>query len=128
MCTVLLPPIVNRTAVNKYVYHIYFTYSAGRDSAIGIVTRCGLDGPGVECRWRARFSAPVQIGTGVHPAFYTMDTGSLPGKKRPGIESDHLPIFSGGVRNKWSHTCFPLNAFMAWTGRTLAFHFVYLHT
>jgi len=29
----------------------------------------------------ARFSAPVQTGPGVHPAFYTMGTGSFPGVK-----------------------------------------------
>ena len=32
----------------------------------------------------ARFSAPVQIGHGAHPASYTMGTGSLPRVKRPG--------------------------------------------
>jgi hypothetical protein len=32
---------------------------------------------GIESRWGARFSAPVQAGPGAHPAFYTMRTGSL---------------------------------------------------
>ena len=32
----------------------------GRDSAVGIVTRYGLDGPGIESRWGVRFSALVQ--------------------------------------------------------------------
>jgi hypothetical protein len=27
----------------------------GRDSLVGIATRCGLDGPGIEIRWGARF-------------------------------------------------------------------------
>ena len=31
----------------------------GRDSSVGIVTRYGLDGPGIESRWGARFSASV---------------------------------------------------------------------
>jgi len=31
-----------------------------RDCAVGIATRHGLDGPGIESRWGARFSAPVQ--------------------------------------------------------------------
>ena len=37
----------------------------------------GLDGPGIESRWGARFSSPVQTGLGVHPASYTMATSSL---------------------------------------------------
>jgi hypothetical protein len=30
----------------------------GRDSSVGIVTLYGLDGPGIESQWGARFSAP----------------------------------------------------------------------
>ena len=44
----------------------------GRDSSVGIVTSYGMDGPGIESRWVARFSAPVQTGPGAHPASYTM--------------------------------------------------------
>ena len=33
-------------------------------SVVGIVTGYGLDGPGNDSRWEARFSAPVQNGTG----------------------------------------------------------------
>jgi len=47
-------------------------------------TRYGLGGPGIESRWGARFSAPVQTGPGDHPAFYTMGTGSFPGGKSAG--------------------------------------------
>ena len=34
------------------------------------------------------FTAPVQTVSGVHPASYTMDTGSFPGVKRPGSGVD----------------------------------------
>jgi len=51
---------------------------AGCDISVGIATRYGLGGPGIESRWwRARFSAPVQTGPGAHPVSYTMGTGSL---------------------------------------------------
>jgi hypothetical protein len=40
-----------------------------------------MDGPGIESRRRARFSAPVKIGPGAHPASCTMGTGSFPGVK-----------------------------------------------
>jgi len=43
----------------------------GRYSSVGIATIYGLHGPGIESRWEgARFSAPVQTGSGAHPAFY----------------------------------------------------------
>ena len=63
----------------------------GRDSSVGIATRYGLDGAGIESRWGARFSAPVQTGPGAHPASCTMGTGSFPGVKRPGLGADHQP-------------------------------------
>ena len=36
-------------------------FDVGRDSVVGIVTRFGLDGPGIESRWRRDF---------LHPSFY----------------------------------------------------------
>ena len=62
-----------------------------RDSAVGIAARYGLDGQGIESRWRGGFSAPVQTSSGAHPASYTMGTGSFPGVKRPGRGVDPLP-------------------------------------
>ena len=37
-----------------------------------------LDGPGIESRWGARFSAPVQTGPEANPASCTIGTGSFP--------------------------------------------------
>jgi len=37
----------------------------------GIASRSGLDGPVIESRWGARFSAPVQTCPEAHPASYT---------------------------------------------------------
>ena len=72
----------------------------GRDSADGILTRYELDGPGIEFRWGARFSAPVQSGPGAHPAYYTMGTGSFPGVKRPGRGVDHPPPYSAEIKER----------------------------
>ena len=69
----------------------------GQDSSVGIATRYGLDGPGVESRWEARFSAPVQTGPGAHPASCTMGAGSFPGVKRPGRGAEHPPHLSAEV-------------------------------
>jgi hypothetical protein len=56
---------------------LVFLVMVSRDSAVGTATRYGLDGPGIEHRWGARFSAPAQTGPGAHPASYTMVIGSL---------------------------------------------------
>jgi len=53
----------------------------GSGSVVGIATGYRLDGPGIESWWGARFSAPVQTGSGAHPASCTMGTGSFPGIK-----------------------------------------------
>ena len=64
--------------------HLWSTsnpYRVDRDSSVGIVNGYGLDGPWIESRWVARFSAPVQTGPGAHPTSCTMGTGSFQGVK-----------------------------------------------
>ena len=70
----------------------------GRDSSVGIATRNGLDGPGIESRWGSRFSAPVQTGPWAQPATYTIGTGSFLGVKRPERGVDQPPPFSAEVK------------------------------
>lgn len=48
----------------------------------------------------ARFSAPVQTGSGAHPAFHTMGTASFPVVKRLGHVVDHPPPYSAEVKEK----------------------------
>ena len=59
----------------------------GRDSSVGIATRYGLDGPGIEFRWgEASFSVPVQTGPVAHlAASYTVGARSFSGVKRRGV-------------------------------------------
>jgi hypothetical protein len=45
----------------------FYTTKWGRDSAVVVATRYGLEGPGIEPRG-ARFSAPIQTVSGAHPA------------------------------------------------------------
>jgi hypothetical protein len=51
-------------------------FTMHRDSSVGTATCYCLNNPGIESV-QARFSAPVQIGPGTHPASYTMDTESI---------------------------------------------------
>jgi len=70
----------------------------GHNSADGTATRYGLDGPMTKSRWGVTFSATVQTGPGVHPASYTMGTGSFPGLKWLGRGIDHPPPSSAQVK------------------------------
>jgi len=60
---------------------IVLSWIHGLGSVVGIATGYGLDGPGIESRWGARCSAPVQTGPGAHPASCRMGTGCFPGVK-----------------------------------------------
>ena len=56
-----------------YLNHMLLVW----DSSVGITIRYGLDGPKIESRWGARFSAPFQTCSGAHKASYTMGAESL---------------------------------------------------
>ena len=91
-------PLLTPTAgflstVPAHSYHVNYSirpatqlnmYFLNRDSAVGIATRYELDGPGIESRWWARFSAPVKTCPGAYPVSCTMGTRSFLGVKRPG--------------------------------------------
>ena len=61
----------------------YYLNDGGRVSSVGIATRYGLDGPGIESRRVATFSAPVPTCPGTQPASCTIGIGSFP---RRGVE------------------------------------------
>ena len=72
----------------------------GRDSAVGIEIRYGLNGPVIQSRLGAKFSAPVQTDRGAHPTFYTIGAESFPRVKRPGGGFDHQPPSSVEVKER----------------------------
>ena len=66
----------------------YNHINTGLGSSVGIATGYRLDGPGIESRWEARFSASVQTGPRTQPASCTMGTGFFSGgKERPGRDA-----------------------------------------
>jgi hypothetical protein len=75
-------------------------FNTDRDNAVGIATRYGLDGPGIESRWKTRFSTPVQTGPGAYPASYTIGDRSFPGVKWPGRGVDLPPPPSAKVEGR----------------------------
>ena len=56
-------------------------YMGGPGSVVDIATAYGLDGPVIESRLGARFTAPVQTGPEDHAASCTKGTGSFLGVK-----------------------------------------------
>jgi len=68
-----------------YYKNIYLLRNMGPDSSVDIATRHGLGGPGIESRWKARNSAPVQTDPGAHSAFCTYNGYRIiPGGKAAG--------------------------------------------
>ena len=79
-------------------------FNKGLGSSVGTATAYGLDGPGIESRWGARFSAPVQTGPEAHPA--SCKTGRVQLKPdlhtvTHGTGSEELV---NGVGSQYSHT------------------------
>jgi len=65
-----------------------------------------LEGPGIESRWGARFSAPLQTGPVAHPASCTMGTASFPGvRSGRGVTLTTHPLL---VPWSWKSTAIPL--------------------
>jgi len=67
---------------------IIVTSNGGRCSSVGIATIYGLDGPGIESRWGARFSVPVQTDPEAHPASWAI--GAERGVDHPPTSSAHV--------------------------------------
>ena len=73
----------------------------GRDGSVGIATRYGLDGPGIESRWGRDFPRPSRPALGPHPSSYTTwHRVSFPGVKRPGRGVDHPSPCSAEVKER----------------------------
>jgi hypothetical protein len=73
-----------------------------------------------------KFSATVQTGPGAHPAFYTTDTGSFPGVKRPGRGVDHPPHLAPRLKKEKGYTATPSWLFVAFFRVNFAFTFTFI--
>ena len=91
----------------------------GRDSAVGIATRYGLDGPCFE-----RFSLLVENGSEANPAFCTIDTVSLfPAVKRPVHVVNHPPTSAAHLKQRAEIYLYsPSGPSWPVVGRTLPFY------
>ena len=95
----------------------------GQDSSVGIATRYGLEGLGIESRGGSRFSSPLQTGPGAYPASYTRGTGYFPRVKQPGSGVDHPPHLAPRLKKEYSYTSAPLWAFVTCSRISFTFTF-----
>jgi hypothetical protein len=72
-----------------YCLSIYFRLD--RDSSVSMVTRYGLDGPGIESRWGEIFHTNPDRPWGPLSLLNNGHRVSFPGVKRPGRGVDHPP-------------------------------------
>jgi len=88
-------------------YHHILIFCTGRNSSVGIATRYGWTVRGSNPGGEARFSSPVQSGSGAHPASHTTYTGSFPGLKAAGACVNHTPQFAPRLKQEHSYTSVP---------------------
>jgi hypothetical protein len=74
-------------------------YLMGRDSSVGIATRYGLDGKGIESRWGRDFPHPSRPALGPTQPHVQWVAGDSRGVKRPGRGLDH-PLHSAEVKER----------------------------
>jgi hypothetical protein len=80
-------------------------FYGGRDSAVCIMTRYGLDGPGLTSRWGRDFLSPSRPAPRPIQPSVQWVPGLFPQEvKRPWRGADHPPPFSDGVEYEWSYT------------------------
>jgi hypothetical protein len=96
---------VNSDLYSTYLCYIYgsslctfLLAVVGRDSAVGIATRYGLDGPGIESRWGRDF--PHLFRPALRPTQLPIQwvPGLSPGVKRLGRGVDHPPHLAPRVK------------------------------
>jgi len=85
---------------NDDIIIIIIIIITGRDSPVDIATAYGLDGPGIESRWRRDFPhqsrpalRPTQPPVQWVPGFYW-------GVKRQGRDADHPRTYSAEVKER----------------------------
>jgi hypothetical protein len=89
----------------EYSYNTEMSSEPGWLNQYSASLRAGRSGDRIPVG--ARFSGPVQTGSGAHPASYTMGTGSFPGVKWPGRGVDHPPHLAPKLMKEYRYNSTP---------------------
>jgi hypothetical protein len=90
-----------RVPKNVNYFSLTYTEFSGPSSSVSIATGYRLDGPGIESRWGARFSAPVQTGPRTNLVSCTTGTGPVPGVANGrGVTLTPHPFWCRGVKTE----------------------------
>jgi hypothetical protein len=84
----------------RVIFILYTSYYVGRDSSVGIATRYGLDGPGIEFRWGRDFQHRSRPNLGPTQPPVQRVPGLFQVVKRPGRGVDHPPRSNAGVKER----------------------------
>ena len=107
--------------------HMTLYQYVDRDSSVGIATRYGIDGPGIESRWKRDFphSSRPALGPTQPPTQWYRD--SVPRVKRPRRGINHPPATNTEVKERVElYLSFSSGPPWPVIGRTLPFY-VYLY-
>jgi len=96
-----------KNRIVSFKFWLNIMNKVGRDSAVNITTRYGLDGQGIESRWGRDF-LHLLTGPGAYPVSYTTGTRFFLGVKRPGRGVDQPPHLTPRSREQYNHTSTPL--------------------
>ena len=100
-------------------------YTVGRDGVIGVAASYGLDGPGIESRWRRDFPNPPRPSVGLTQPPLQWVPDVFPGLKRPGRGVDHPPPSSAEVKERVE--LYPYSPFMACSRANFTFTYTFIN-
>jgi hypothetical protein len=97
-------PTVIITLINLYCWQLTYVITrtsiilqCGPGSVVGMATGYGLDGQGIESRWRRDFPHLSRLALGLNQPPVQRVPGPSRGKERPGRDADPSPPSSAVV-------------------------------
>jgi len=93
----VMPPLLKPDVIN---FCYLLTSLWGQDSSVSIVTPCGLDSSGIECRWGQDFPHPSRLALGPTQPPIEWVPVLFPRGKQLGCGIDHPPLSSAEVKER----------------------------